>query len=372
MIQESRLTWALALSILLHALLLTLLPFMRHIQLALPQPPALLDIDVLPMPQPRPAPPPPAAPVPAPVQQAPVQPAPQIPVPKNQIVSQPDAGEEKVPENARLLSDRNNTVKEETIKRGEPLPGDPDAKPKAPEKAAKEAPEKVAKAAKPQPAPRPVAEEAPPRPRPAALPKLDQLLPTAGDLIRGEGLGQPDKPAPAPAPAPQQEASIKRDDLLRHGDPWRSNSLHPGSMDFLPSVREGDITMLNTKAEQFAPFVRRVAIRVFENFWMTLRRSVDARFAESVKEYAVVEAVMDKHGKLLNVNLKDRSGTVTVATDRNLTNACREGFFDRNPPPGAEYNDGNIHFLFQAQVQLFADPRGGGPAGGVMMSAGLM
>jgi hypothetical protein len=371
--EESRLAWALALSLLLHMLLLTLLPFIRRAQLALPQPPALLDIDVLPMPQPKPAPPPRPPAAPAPAQPAAVQPPPpQIPMPKSQIVSPPDAGEEKVPENAHLLSDRNNTVKEETIKRGEPLPGDPDARPKAAEK--------EAKVDKPQPAPRPAAKEARPvsqraaaeaRPKagPAALPTLDQLLPTAGDLMRGAA-GAPEKPAPAPAP--QQEASVKRDDLLRHGDPWRTSSLRPGSMDFLPAVREGDITMLNTKAEQFAPFVRRVAMRVFENFWMSLRRSVDARFAESVKEYAVVEAVMDRHGKLLNVSLKDRSGTVAVATDRNLQNACREGFFDRNPPSGAEANDGNIHFLFQAQVQLFVDPRSGGAAGGALMSAGLL
>jgi hypothetical protein len=359
--QESRLTWALAVSVLLHVLLLTLLPIMRHAQLTLPQPPALLDVDVLPMPQPKAPPPPAAAPPPVAAAPAPAQPAPQIPVPKNQIVSPPDAGEEKVPDNARLLSDRNNTVKEETIKRGEPLPGDPDARPKPPEQ--------IAKLDKPHAAPRPFTEETHPKPKPAALPKLDQLLPTAGDLMR-EGVGQPNQPAPAPAP--EQEASTKRDDLLRHGDPWHTNSLHPGSMDFLPAVREGDITMLNTKAEQFAPFVRRVAMRVFENFWMTLRRSVGGHFGQSVQEYAVVEAIMDREGKLVSVNLKDRSGTVVIATDRNLQNACREGFFDRNPPSGAEANDGNIHFIFQAQVQLFVDPRGGGPAGGAMMSAGLL
>src|SRR5207247_644537 len=120
------------------------------------------------------------------------------------------------------------------IKRGEPLPGDPDAQPKPPEQVAS------AKVDKPRPAPRPVPEEPRPKSKPAALPKLDQLLPTAGDLMR-EGVGQPDKPAPAPAP--QQQASTKRTDLLRHGDPWRTSSLRPGSMDFLPAVREGDITM---------------------------------------------------------------------------------------------------------------------------------
>ena len=59
--------------------------------------------------------------------------------------------------------------------------------------------------------------------------------------------------------------------------------------------------MLNTKAEQFAPFVRRVAMRVFENFCMLLRRSIDARSAESVEEYAIIEAVMDKQGRLLSI-----------------------------------------------------------------------
>ena len=147
---------------------------------------------------------------------------------------------------------------------------------------------------------------------------------------------------------------------------------YPTPMDFLPAVREGDITMLNNKAEQFAPFVRRVAMRVFENFWMTLRRSVGTGFAESVQEYAVIEAVMDKEGRLVSISLKDRSGSISVATDRNLQNACREGFFDRAPPSGAEANDGKIHFIFQAQVQLFVDPRSGGPTGGVLMSVGLL
>ena len=90
---------------------------------------------------------------------------------------------------------------------------------------------------------------------------------------------------------------MQRNDLLRHGDPWRSGSTRGGSLDFLPSVREGDITMLNTKAEQFAPFVRRVAVRVFENFRILLRRSIDARSAESVEEFATIEAIMDKQGQ---------------------------------------------------------------------------
>jgi hypothetical protein len=262
---------------------------------------------VPPAPQAQPAPPPPA------------------PLERPQIVSPPDAGEEKEPENTRLLSDRNNRVEQEQIKRGEPLPADPDAKPKPPQPAAAEkqeppAPKPQAQAAaKPPaaPAPKPQARvadgaarrAAPPPEQLAALPKIDQLLPSAGDLIR-QGVIKPEEgQASEPGsdgrtqpPAGDQQASVQRKDLLRHGDPWRKGS--GGSLDFLPAVRDGDITMLNTKADQFAPFVRRVAVRVFETFWIQLRRGIGRGLTDSIEEGAVVEAVMDRQGQLIDFKTK--------------------------------------------------------------------
>lgn len=375
MTDQSRLTWALILSVLLHGLLLTLLPFIRRAHIEIPSPPPLLDVDVIPLPKAAPPhvaklPAPPAAP-----QAAPAQPPPVL-VPERQLVSPPDAGEEKPPANARLLSDRDNTVKEEMVHRAEPAAGDPDAKPAPPPQEAKVAkPEAAPAPPKPQVAPKPQAAPRPPLAREsthtqvASLPKLDQLLPPAGDLI-SEGLVKPQEARPAPAP--QQQASVQRNDLLRHGDPWRNGGARGGSLDFLPSVREGDITMLNTKAEQFAPFVRRVAVRVFENFRILLRRSIDSRSAESVEEYATIEAIMDKQGRLLSIQPKDRSTNAALATDRNLQAATREGFFDRNPPPGAEANDGNIHFLFDARVGLLTDPGRGVVGYRALFQAGLL
>lgn len=355
MTDQSRLSWALVLSILLHGLVLSLLPLLRRARLELPPPPSFLDVDLVSLPPPRPAAPPaPAAPAPAPP----------VLIPERQIVSPPDAGEEKEPENARLLSDRNNTVEQETVHRGEPAAGNPDARPVQP------APEPV-KRAKAEP------RQAPSKPAPArkkentqlaALPKLDQLLPAAGDLIR-EGLVKP-KPA-APAPAPEQEASAQRTDLLRHGDPWRSGSLRGGVLDFLPTVREGDVTLLNTKAEQFAPFVRRVGMRVLQNFLIGLRRSIDRR-SEGSQEFSSIEAVMDKQGNLVRITAKDRSASAVLGTDRSLQAACHEGCFDRNPPSGAEAADGNIHFVFNAQVVLAVDPAGRPVRYGWFFSAGLL
>jgi len=372
MTDQSRLTWALLISVLLHGLLLTLLPLIRRAHIEIPSPPPLLDVDVVPL---RKAAPPPAAKVPAPPAPAPAQPAapaqpPPVLIPERQIVSPPDAGEEKEPEKTHLLSDRNNTVKEEMVHKAEPAAGDPDAKPAPPPQEAKvPKAEHPAVPAKPQAAPKSQPAREPAHTQVASLPKLDQLLPPTGDLI-SEGLVRPE--AAPPEPAPQQQASVQRNDLLRHGDPWRSGNTRGGSLDFLPSVREGDITMLNTKAEQFAPFVRRVAVRVFENFRILLRRSIDSRSSESVEEFATIEAIMDKQGRLLSIQPKDRSGNAALATDRNLQAATREGFFDRNPPPGAEAVDGNIHFLFDAHVGLLTDPGRGIVGYRALFQAGLL
>ena len=362
MTDQSRLTWALVLSVLLHGLLLTLLPLARRAQLQISTPP-LVDVDLVSLPKPaaRPAP---AAPV-APAE--PAQPAPPpVPVPKQQIVSPSEAGEEKEPANTRLLSDRNNTVKEESVHRGEPAEGSQAAKPQP----APPPPKPAAAEPRPQVAHRPAAE----RPssttsatttasKPAGLPKLDQLLAQPGDLAR-EGLDAASPPPPAP---PQQMASNNRPDLLRFGDMGRNTGLRSGTWDYLPSVHESDITLLNTKAERFAPFVRRVAVRVFQHLEIGLRQAATRRGISGGREYAVVEAVMSKSGQLINARIVERQSDSHLGADRELVNAAGpDVFFDANPPPGAEGNDGNIHFilLVDLMVQPASDPRTGGRGAG--------
>jgi len=366
MTDQSRLTWALILSVLLHGLLLSLLPVVRRAQLAIPQLPPTIDVDLAPLPKP-----PPVAAAPAP---APGQPA--IAIPKQQIVSPPDKGEEKEPADARFLSDRDNTVKEEMVHRGEPLPGNPDVKQQTAEtkqKVAEPPAQKVEakkphEEAKPGVARKPAAASSAAGQQIAALPKLDQLLPPSEEIIR-QGVVQPEESGSA-KPQPEQHASAERSDLLRHGDPWHTHG-RGGTMDFLPNVRNGDVTMLNTKADEFAPFVRRVAVRVFQNFVMLVRRSYD-NGAEAAEEYATVEAVMDKKGQLVALDTKQRSGSSAFATDRSLQAACREGFFDRNPPPGAEAHDGKIHFIFDARLTFAFDATGRRVPAWVLMGAGLL
>jgi hypothetical protein len=351
MTDQSRLTWALILSVLLHGLVLTLLPLVRHARMEIPTP-ALIDVDLMQLPKLRPQSPSAAAPAP----QAP--PAPALPIPKQQIVSPSEQGEEKEPANTRLLSDRNNTVKEETVHRGEPAAGNPEAKAPAPQHPpANGQAERQELKRKAQP------QHDGSHTQVAALPKLDQLLPQPGDLIR-EGLAQPERQAAAP-PA-QQQASTQHPDLLRHGEALRSGGLHSGSLDYLPGVRESDLTLLNTKAERFAPFVRRVAIRVFQHLEIALKQAFGGGAVGSGREYAIVEALMSKDGQMLSVRLVERQSDTSLAAYRVLLDATRpETFFDANPPPGAEGNDGKIHFvmLVDLAVQGAPDPRAGSRGG---------
>jgi hypothetical protein len=350
---QSRLAWALIVSVLLHGLLLSLLPFVRRAQLAIPQLPPTIDVDLASLPKVLPkAAPPPVAPAPA----APAPPA--IAIPKQQIVSPSDKGEEKEPANTRFLSDRNNTVKEEMVHRGEPAAGNPETKPA--ETKQKVEVKRPREEARPEVERAPAAESSGARPQVAALPKLDQLLPPAEEMIR-EGVVRPDESG-STKPAPEQQASVERKDLLRHGDPWRTGGLRGGSMDFLPTVREGDITLLNTKADLFAPFVRRVAARVFEHLQIALRQAAQRASGGSGREYAQVEAVMSKAGQLMSARLVERGSNGALGADRELLNVTKPDiFFDSNPPSGAEAADGNIHFILLIDLMVQADPRSARP-----------
>ena len=151
-------------------------------------------------------------------------------------------------------------------------------------------------------------------------------------------------------------------------------AVRPGINDFLPGVREGDITLLNTKAERFAPFVRRVAGRIFQHLDIRLRQSINQSGLRNGEEYAVVEAIMSKQGRLVSAKVVERQSTSMLNADRILLSVTEpETFFDANPPPGAEANDGNIHFilLVQLAVQTVQDPRSGRVGAGYHGIAGV-
>ncbi len=304
--------------------------------------------------------PPPEA---APEQKAPEPPAMKIPVPEQQIVTAPEGGKSQAPEKTRFLSERDVTVEKEMVHRGEPAPGTEDGdvvkpKPQAEKKAA--AKENGSPGKKPA-APRPGSTQL------AALPRLDQLLPSAVELA-GQGYGKTEEEIKAAAAA---EAEKHRDMVRRKGDAWLPTSQQIGVLDFLPDVQEGDITLLNTKAELFAPFVRRVALRVFQNLIILLRREL-ASSGLSTRQSIAAEAVMTRQGDMIGLSITDRSASVSLGLDHKLRQACTQGFFDRNPPPGAEAKDGNIHFELHTDAMVIADGAGHPLGYQIVFQAGLL
>jgi hypothetical protein len=296
--------------------------------------------------------------------------------PKKQYVSPSDAPEQK-PDQARLFSDRDSRAIEETIKHGEPAP------PAQP-------PEKVAKPQIDKPAPddraatkakgdahgaklgSAVAESSPQASQPsthtAPLVGLGDLFVRPSELARDPSLlkGESGESERTAEGGKRDLAMLSRPDLW--ADPGQR-----GSPDYLPNVRDGDLTMLNAKADRFAPFVRRVGLRVFQAFSMDFKRQISSGRVPDGRDDVQVEAVMSRDGKRLDVYLKQHDGGLSV--DRVLLgNLGEQIFFDENPPAEAVAADGRIHFVFALDAVVSNDRAGGGHRRGArwVMGAGLL
>jgi hypothetical protein len=359
-----------ALSAAVHALLFLSVYSVSLVQPGISEPPPL-PVRIIEPPAPKPAPPrqappqvaskPPEAakPIEEPPPEAPPPQPPErkLPLPEQQIVSPPDAGKNEAPPDTRLLSDRDNRVDQQKVKRGNPAPGE-----SAPgEQVAKPAPPKAKPSDRRGGGGR---RERVAPPQVASLPGLERLMPDALRLAK-EGYGDQ---ADAPGERVAQADRMRR--LKTGGADGIWIPAGPiGTMDFLPDVQEGNITLLNTKAEVFAPFVRRVAIRVFQNFLISLKRDMFAS-GLATTENVEAEVIMDARGEMVGFVINQRSTRIALASDRRLQQACNDGFFDRNPPPGARAKDGKIHFVFQTAVELSPSPRGSSYY--VFLAAGLL
>ncbi|GIW45414.1 MAG: hypothetical protein KatS3mg077_2696 [Candidatus Binatia bacterium] len=355
---ERGLLWGLLVSVVLHTLLLAML---RNSGLV-PAPAEKLlpiEVDLAPAPAPQQAARPQRPAEPAPEQLAKV-PEPDLRIPERQIVAPPDAGEEAPPKDTRLLSDRDNRVPEETVRRAENYRDRPRRSSALAQRPRRDEAGQASEARRSDDAKAREGE------RVASLPKLDQLLPSLGEVPVGVAV------QPTPGGSPGTSEKGKRRLLLDTGGP--TFAVQPGTADFLPGIREGNITLLNTKAERFAPFVRRVAARVFQHLDIRLRQTARAGHASAGREYAVVEAVMDRQGQLVRARVVERQSTSTFGADRVLLSVTTpETFFDANPPPGAEASDGLIHFILLIDLDIVTvpDPRTGRVAVGYRGIAGV-
>ncbi len=328
------------------------------------------------------------APVPAPATKPEPRPAPPQAKPVEQIVSPSDQENDQPPLGRAFLSDRDNRVEQETIRRGNPDAGAPPQPqpeervaalpPAAPKPEAKPAPKPEAK-----PAPKPQAKPAP-KPAPAArakapsgqrraaqgpptdpargrgetvperLPGLNELFAPPAEVLAKAGLdpfGETDK---------RRQADDPRKDLVSAPPPAPGLFGGPrGSFDYLPDVAQGNLTMLNTKADRFAPFVRRVGTRVFQNLLIFQRHNLEPSDIIAANDVVTARVTLDRHGKLKSLKIEDHSGSMAV--DQTLIDALRQAAFDDNPPPSAANPDGEYEFIFQAQLIAGVGPGPNGP-----------
>ena len=123
---------------------------------------------------------------------------------------------------------------------------------------------------------------------------------------------------------------------------------NPGINDYLPDLPDGDITLLNTKANKFATFVRRIASQVFSQMRAGGIEALSASEITRAANFSIVRARLSPGGELLSVSLENPSGSARF--DDILLKSARAGSRDPNPPPDATASDGTIQFVFQSRI----------------------
>lgn len=203
-----------------------------------------------------------------------------LPKPKQQIVTPSEKNNQKIPEENSRLSDLDNVVKSESIKRGDSL--------------------------------------------------------TIKEPVKKE-ITLPDK---------------QRGDFLKEQTSQnlaKALSSISGSPDHLPDIKDGEITLLNTKASVYAVFVRRVAIQVFNQLKQSARYGITYNEVSSMQNPATITATLDANGKLLHADIAEKSSS--QAFNKILLDSVKNKASDPHPPPAALNANNQYIFIFQSIMQ---------------------
>lgn len=283
---------------------------------------------------------------------------------REQIVSPSETTPQAPKVETNLRSDKDSSTEMEQIKRGLPGSSSPPAKrvqPQQEQKPVKQTPPKneAKSAAKletksAQKDSSQAAKASPPTLRLGAGSLLEKLekKPSPEEetnearlqaLVRGK------------APPQKTEASdTSREQQLREYQPFRPSSIdslfstRSGSADYLPTVQDGEVTLLNAKADRHAIFVRRVALQVFGALRKQSWSEISYSRLKHASNFITVYATMSAEGNLLSVNVRDGSGSSIF--DKVVESAVRTGTWDQNPPAGALAEDGTIRFVFKSKT----------------------
>lgn len=287
---------------------------------------------------------------------------------KKEIVSPPVQKSEKPPENTNRLSDVDSQAVREQVKRGNDggVPGAPaKSQPEQPQQPKKEAPphpqQPSQQPAKPPQKPKAEKSDTEPDPHPSkAEHHITNLKLDDATLAMKFGASRPESASPKSSASKFNPAEYQA-----FSRPPGSGAAFLGSAgisDHLPNLPDGDITMLNAKANIYASFVRRVAVQVFTQLRSQGWEKLSRQQIQQLQDFTTIEAVLSKKGDLLGVRVMSGSGSSSF--DGVVKASVSAGAGDPNPPPGAEASDGLIHFIFKARSwsQIAPNHRTGIPA----------
>lgn len=276
-----------------------------------------------------------------------------------QMVSPPDEINDRAPEHARFESDRDNTVLKETVNPGVPHPAAP------PAPAVVQPP-----ARKPEPARKETArdrdeaqDDDSEKPARRAAPALEDLFAPTDELVRAqredERANEKDRAGKGTAESATNGSRRRLALAVPPVAPEWSLPGRRGTFDYLPDIQRGDVTLLNTKANVFAPFVRRVGERVFQHL-VIRQRNLQLQQILSAHDVVEMRVVLDTHGKLKSIRVDNHSGSASM--DDTLSEAVNTAAFDNNPPPAAANAAGEYEFVFAAQLRTYDPGQGNLPS----------
>ncbi len=248
------------------------------------------------------------------------------------------------------------------------MPGNPSRTQNQPSDQQK--PTQSQKASQPQPQPQPQpkdqARENPTRPEQVKQPTQKRDLNLKDLTLDQSTLAMKFGTTPKPA-APAKNVPAAPQSLAE----YQAFSRPPGSgaaflgnagiSDHLPNLPDGDITLLNAKANIYASFVRRVAIQVFTQLRSQGWERLSGQQIRQLSGFTTIEAILSPDGKFIRAQLLESSGSDAFDAVVNLS--VSNGARDPNPPEGARAKDGMIHFIFKARSwsQMGVNRRSGAP-----------
>jgi hypothetical protein len=283
-----------------------------------------------------------------------------------QIVSPSQQPPTLPPENATKLSDKDSRTEVEKIQRGDGggVPGDRSQSANKQQESPKNP--TTPKESQPKPPPKDPSRDTAPRPEEPKHHSSKKELNLKDLTLDQSTLAM--KFGTTPKPAAQAKSSQSAAQSISE---YQAFSRPPGSgaaflgtagiSDHLPNLPDGDITLLNAKANIYASFVRRVAVQVFTQLRSQGWERLSGQQIRQLSGFSTIEAILSPDGKFIRAQLLESSGSDAFDSVVNLsvTNGAR----DPNPPPGALAKDGLIHFIFKARSwsQMGVNRRSGAP-----------